>query len=592
MQKYFNFPQWRDWRWIFMLGAGAAAVALSFVAAGCAHLRSASVPAPILEVDPPELVARLSFVQGTVSFQTAGSDDWTSAELNRPLTSGDQLWVPHGSRAELDIGSAAVRLDSDTSLGVLDLDDDAAQLKVTDGVINVHLRRLDENDTFEIDTPNAAITLLRIGEYRVEVDADKNATRIVVQRGDAEVSGVSQSLTLHARQQARIQGSESTIYDITTAPDPDSFDQFCASRERRLEHLETATYVSPEVIGYEDLDEFGVWHVDATWGPVWAPRSVIAGWAPYRVGHWVWIEPWGWTWIDDTPWGFAPFHYGRWVFINAGWCWIPGPLHIRPVYAPALVVFVGGGRPGFDFFFWIGGGAGVAWFPLGPREVYLPPYHTSPRYLTDINVSNTVIVNRADIHRIDVRRQNYMNRHVDGSITAVTRDTFIGGRPISRSAVPISRQQAAEARIAGMAAPVAPTRESLALPRGGGTVMPKPTDAQRNRAIVVRRRPAPSPVPFEQKQPALDARPGRPPDRETLNQLRRTQPQPQPQLRQGQPGTIQRAPVQRPQPQQPNKSDVRREQRDDANRNRAIQNERRREQQNTRAPNRPPSKKD
>ena len=136
------------------------------------------------------------------------------------------------------------------------------------------------------------------------------------------------------------------------------------------------------------------------------------------------------------------------------WCWIPGPLHIRPVYAPALVVFAGGGRPGFDFFFWIGGGAGVAWFPLGPREVYVPPYRASRRYITNINVSNTVIVNTAEIHKIDVRRQRYMNRSVNGAMTAVQRDAFIGGRPISRAAVEVSWQQAAEARIAGSAAPV------------------------------------------------------------------------------------------------------------------------------------------
>jgi hypothetical protein len=588
MQKYFGLRQ----RCILRFGCGLAAFAVSLLTTGCVHLGSTSIAASVETVDPPERVARLSFVQGSASFQPAGSGNLSSAELNRPLTSGDQLWVPRGSRAELDLGFASVRLDSDTMLDILDLGDEATQLKVTDGALNIHLRRLDEHNTFEIDTPHAAITLSRTGEYRVDVDADQDTARVVVQTGDAEVSGVSQSFTVQARQQANIQGTESTIYNITSAPNPDSFDQFCAARDGKFEHVETATYVSPEVIGYQDLDEFGVWHVDATWGPVWAPRSVAAGWAPYRFGHWVWIEPWGWTWIDDTPWGFAPFHYGRWVFIGPGWCWVPGPLHIRPVYAPALVMFVGGGRPGFDFFFWVGGGAGIAWFPLGPREVYIPPYHASPRYITNINVSNTIIVNRSEIQRVDVRRQRYVNQNINGALTAVPRDAFIGGRPISRAAVPISRQQAAEARIAGTAAPVAPTRESLGPPGRGGAATPGPPQAQRDRTVVVRRSPAPAPVPFEQKRPALDARPGKPPDRGTLDQLRRTQPQPQPQVRQGRPGTIQGPQVQRPQTPQPNNSDVRREQKNDANRTRAIQNERRREQQNTRTPTRPQTKKE
>jgi hypothetical protein len=475
------------------------------------------------------------------------------------------------------------------------LDDDAVQLKLTDGIISLHLRRLDESETFEIDTPNAAITLLRTGEYRVEVHTDDNATRLTVQSGDAEATGVSQAFTVHAGQQARIAGVDSIAYEITPAPPRDAFDQFCASRDRRLESVESAKYVSPEVIGYQDLDEFGTWHVDVTWGPVWMPRSVAAGWAPYRFGHWVWIEPWGWTWVDDTPWGFAPFHYGRWIFIDRGWCWIPGPLHIRPVYAPALVVFAGGGRPGFDFFFWIGGGAGVAWFPLGPREVYVPPYHHSRRYITNVNLSNTAIRNESDIHNVDVRRQRYINRDVHGAMTAVPRDAFVGGRPISRSAVEISPQQAAGARIAGSAAPVAPTRESLFHPGSagsgrGGAAVSRPPENQGTRPVIVRRAPPPAPIPFEQKRPALDARPGKPPDRGSLDQLRRTQPQPQPQIRTGQPGTMPRQPIQRqPQPP-PNRSEVRREQKNDASRSRSIQNEQRRGQQGTKAGKRPPGK--
>src|SRR5664279_5923051 len=72
-----------------------------------------------------------------------------------------------------------------------------------------------------------------------------------------------------------------------------------------------------------------------TYGNVWMPTSVQSGWAPYHNGHWVWVAPWGWTWVDDAPWGYAPFHYGRWVSLRGNWGWVPGPINYQPVYAPA-----------------------------------------------------------------------------------------------------------------------------------------------------------------------------------------------------------------------------------------------------------------
>ena len=93
------------------------------------------------------------------------------------------------------------------------------------------------------------------------------------------------------------------------------------------------------------------------------------GWAPYRYGHWAWVNPWGWTWVDDAPWGYAPFHYGRWVFVGGAWGWVPGPVvgrKWRPVYSPALVAWAGG--PSFGVSIGIGAGPAVGWFALGPRR--------------------------------------------------------------------------------------------------------------------------------------------------------------------------------------------------------------------------------
>src|SRR4051794_17388229 len=64
--------------------------------------------------DPPDRAARLSYLQGDVSLQPAGEEEWTNAILNRPLTTGDKLWTDQGGRVEIEVGPAAVRLDSDT----------------------------------------------------------------------------------------------------------------------------------------------------------------------------------------------------------------------------------------------------------------------------------------------------------------------------------------------------------------------------------------------------------------------------------------------------------------------------------------------
>ncbi|MBZ5674978.1 MAG: FecR domain-containing protein [Acidobacteriia bacterium] len=501
--------------------------------AGCTHTTAqiARPPAVAPEPDPPGRVARLSYISGVVSFRAAGTDDWTPAVLNRPLTSGDELWTDRDSRAELDLGHAFVRLDERTSAGVLNLDDQAVQIKLSEGVAQVHLRRLDEQDEFEIDAPQAAVSLLRTGEYRIEADQDGTSTTVITRTGQAEVTAPGQSFTVRAGQRARLQGAEQVTYDLTAAPPTDRFDSFCETRDRRAEKLESLQHVSPYVIGVEDLDEFGYWGTSPDYGPVWFPRAVVVDWAPYRFGHWVWIEPWGWTWIDDAPWGFAPFHYGRWVIVNRIWGWVPGPPRIRAVYAPALVVFVGGG-PGLRYYFHVGVGLGVAWFPLGPREIYIPPYRASRLYVTNVNISHTVVVNQTNIWKTDMSRQPYVNRRVNGAVTAVPEDVFAGARPVGRAAVPVSPQEAAGAHIGGSAPPAAPTRRSLAAIPDGARPAPRPPDAATRRQVTVRRTPAAAPVPFDQKRETLTRDPGRPLDPGRVEGLRRQQTTTPPQYRQ------------------------------------------------------------
>jgi hypothetical protein len=263
--------------------------------------------------------------------------------------------------------------------------------------------------------------------------------------------------------------------------------------------------------GYEDLDDYGIWRQTADYGAVWIPRGRVVNWAPYRDGRWVWIDPWGWTWVDNAPWGFAPFHYGRWVFFDGTWAWVPGHVVAHPVYAPALVVFLGNGNWSVT----MRGGSGVAWFPLGPGEVYVPTYRVSQRYVRQVNITNVNVTNITLQNMSNVR---YRNREAPGSVTIVTRETFVNARPVRRNMVVLTQERLRAAPVAGSAAPYAPTRASV-LPQTGRPVSQPPADVSRRR-VVVRNAPPPAPVPFSARERALQSQPGRPLDADALESLR------------------------------------------------------------------------
>ena len=289
--------------------------------------------------DPPSRVARLNFIDGNVSYQPSGLDSWAAASLNFPLTSGDHIYSDVGAHAEMHIGPNALRLGSQSNFGFLNLDDRTVQVRFTEGALEIRLRQLADDDVYEVDTPQGAISLLRNGEYRIETDPNRNATMVTVTAGDAEVTANGNSFAVHPRQTAFF--ADGAQPDIREANPPDAFDQFTSQRNMLEDRIPPPLHVPPTMAGYQDLDAYGVWRNEPGYGWVWVPR-VRAGWAPYHEGHWAWVAPWGWTWIDDAPWGFAPFHYGRWAYLGGVWVWAPGAVVARPVYAPALVAFVGG----------------------------------------------------------------------------------------------------------------------------------------------------------------------------------------------------------------------------------------------------------
>ena len=451
--------------------------------------------------DPPTRVARLSYSIGSVSFQPGGEGDWVQAVRNRPLTTGDNLWADKDSRAELQIGSTSLRIDSETSITFLELDDRTTQIRLSQGSLIFRVRHLDDDNNFEIDTPSSAFVVQRTGEYRVDVNSTGDETDVTVWRGRGEVTGGGASYVVVADQHARFTGTNELDHQIDQIPANDDFDQFAFGRDQIEDRSESANYISPEMTGYEDLDEYGHWHYVADYGPVWTPIGVASGWAPYRVGHWIFIEPWGWTWVEDEPWGFAPFHYGRWAFVEGGWCWAPGPIAVRPVYAPAFVAFVGGVG--------VAVGPAVAWFPLAPHEVYVPWYRTSRGYFNTVNVTNTR-VNVTQVTNVynttiinnnttTVNRITYVNQRVPNAVTAVSHQTFANARPVNGNLVKVDEKTIAEAPVVRNV-PVQPVRQSV-LGAGRPTTLRPPTSVEK-RQVVATRTPTPPRPSFEQRQTA------------------------------------------------------------------------------------------
>ena len=467
--------------------------------------------------DPPARVARLGYVSGAVSFSPAGEDDWVQATLNRPLTTGDRLWADPGARAEIQIGGAMVRMDSGTSVSVLNLDDQITQLQLAQGALNVRVLRLERGQMFEVDTPNVAFTLRQPGEYRIEVDPEGHATTIVVRRGEGEVYGEDAAFVIDSRQPYRFMGTGMREYQHAAMPQPDDFDRWSRARDRRYDASVSARYVSPDVVGYQDLDAHGTWRVDATYGNVWFPSRVAVGWAPYSAGHWAWIHPWGWTWVDDAPWGYAVSHYGRWANLHGTWGWVPGPVRTRAYYAPALVVFIGGAN--FQLSISSGSVGGVGWFPLGPREVYQPAYPVSRRYYEDINRSNTVINNTVinnTYNNINVTNVVYANQRVPGAVVAVPATAFVQSQPVSRAAVRVSQEVMVRAPVTVVPA-MAPTEKSV---RGNAAQRDKPPARVLERPVVAHTAPPPAPVGFAAQQPQLTSKPGKPLDDDARRELK------------------------------------------------------------------------
>lgn len=406
---------------------------------------------------PPARVGRLAHIENSLIFRVDRNDAGSPATLNWPISSGAELESGERGRAEVWIGATAFRLDDDSQLEFPVVDDTRIDVRLNGGSLAVSILDRDQVDDLVVDTPDGQVRFHSPGRYRIDVLGDRSM--LSVQAGQASFGTPRQATPVSAGQKATrwSNGAERLDQDR----DQDAFDRWVSARENATLASSTRRHVSPGMTGYQDLDAYGDWQSAPDYGTVWYPRAVAEDWAPYRYGRWAWVAPWGWTWIDQAPWGFAPFHYGRWAIISGRWGWIPGRPVARPVYAPALVGWIG--NPGWNVSFSFGAAPAVGWFPLAPREVYVPGYRYSPNYVRQINinhVSNVTVIERATRPGREAN-YNYINRQSPRAVTVVPTRLLSEGRSITsheiRREAPRELDRAPLARHAPQADWVAPT---------------------------------------------------------------------------------------------------------------------------------------
>ena len=431
-----------------------------------AFAQDAPPPGDATLQDPPSRVGYVSLIEGTVSMHPNATDPWAPASINYPLTAGTSLWTEPGAKAEIQIGAARVDLDGGTEVDIVAVDDQNVDISVPQGRADVHLHGRQPTESYEVTVPRGTTALAVDGTYRIIAGDDQAPTRIGALYGTAQLIEPGGTVPVQTNNELIVTAGDPLAYTQQAIQD-DAFDHWVADRMHGFERpaAQSAQYVSPQVVGAESLAQYGTWQPSPEYGSVWYPTGVSASWAPYREGHWAWVAPWGWTWVDDAPWGFAPFHYGRWAQFDGRWGWVPGERVARPVYAPAMVTFVGGAPGvgiGVSVGIGVGIGAAIGWIPLGPREVYHPPYRVSDNYIRNVNVTNVHVTN------VNIRNTNvtYVNQH---AVTAVDHDAFVGARPVGRAALPA-------AQAAAFTHPIA---ASAGRPGAAAPALPQPTVASR-----------------------------------------------------------------------------------------------------------------
>lgn len=326
--------------------------------------------------DPPGRVGRISLTSGQVDFRDVANDWSRPALINWPVVSGNVISTLRFARAEIQIGSTALRLEAETELEIKVLDDFHMVLRLNSGSVHVKVPNPEVAPQFELLTSQGRLLMQAPSQVRVDFSLRPDATGVRLFSGVVRFESSGAGLLLQPGQQLTLRQNEIATTTFTR----DDFDTWSLALD--LPQAQSAQYVSSEITGYQELDRNGDWQVSEEHGPLWYPRETPDNWAPYRYGSWTWIAPWGWTWVDHASWGYAPFHYGRWIWFRQRWAWAPGPRVERPVWSPAMVGWVNHSRGTGTA---LGSNANIGWYPLRPGEIYQPAYTSSFIYYRNVN---------------------------------------------------------------------------------------------------------------------------------------------------------------------------------------------------------------
>jgi hypothetical protein len=416
--------------------------------------------------EPPSgRVARVSLVSGEVSVAT--SEGWINGVVNRPLAAGSTMRTGAQARAEIDLGTATIDLSPDTELAIIALNDRLVEVTIVEGRVGFALRQLDSDEKVEIKVSGQGVQLVQPGRY----DIDAATPRIDVLAGLASLVGLGSNSDVAAGEEALLAGSGPARVTIAPAT-RDEFVDWCQSRASAAPGPTALYYVSPYMTGFAELDAAGSWESTNEYGTVWVPHELPADWAPYRDGHWNWIMPWGWTWIDDQPWGFAPFHYGRWAFVGEHWAWVPGSFVAHPMFAPAVVAFLGTRSVGLSVA--DSSVPAVAWFPLAPGEAYWPAYTNDLAYVRKLNLGNVRDLGQIRLQAdgeppLEVFDQHFANRRFAG---VVPRPIFVSGGAVAPAQLTLPEERLENAPVLMGSPQIRPETHQVAIaanaaPRSG-----------------------------------------------------------------------------------------------------------------------------
>lgn len=276
-------------------------------------------------------IGRVAAVNGAAQLWDSQDRQWTPLFANRVVTAGDRIRSDGQTRVELSIGSLELFLGPQSDLDVLRLDAQATQVRLNQGHLVARVRTAEWARELQLITAEFNAQPASPGLYRLDRDTVSGGRSAAASlRGLLLLGAVDARLQVAAGQRIEVMGAEAGGGLRSTTLLQDGFAAWVAARDQAPEPNPFAA-VAPlgEITGLETLERHGRWesHPDVGW--VWYPMTVRPGWEPFRDGRWVWVRPWGWTWVDDAPWGFAPSHYGRWLQWNNRWVWSPGSVRNR-----------------------------------------------------------------------------------------------------------------------------------------------------------------------------------------------------------------------------------------------------------------------